>query len=273
MLIKFKKILSSAFSQYQQPSYYKDNIIERDELLKQIYEEIDSGTPWIESVKNPKAIKHGERIIEYAKIASTIKKISNTSSIIDIGCVMNNPIINYRVPDESKIHFLNPSIENILYPEYSYHKMPLSSWSLDLKFDLVTCLSTIEHIGFDNTRYGVQETDKGWDWANCIDEVVKSIEKLLSMTKKRGTMITSCPYGQKEFVLHPPDVGVRTAQVLHMEHVLALSEQPFSKQLKISTFRLDKQGWSHCAPDGNFASYGTIGPGASGIIFIEGKGL
>jgi len=253
------------------PAYYVDNIQERDALLKEIYQEIDLGIRWQDAIRKPAVTKHGERIAEYAYLASIFKQLCPVS-IMDVGCVLNNPIFSGRIDAHCRIHFLNPSLEPVIYREYAYFKMPLDAWAEQMRFPLVTCLSTIEHIGFDNTRYGVDETDQGWDWSRCISETCSNVWRLLSLTAAGGLLIISCPFGRKEFVHHPPVVGVRTAQVLHTEHIAALRSQPFGHKLEIITLRLCSTGWEICDPDAEYAAYGSIGPGASGLILICAKG-
>lgn len=253
------------------PTYYKDNIKKRDALLGKIYREIDSGIPWQDAIRKPAATEHGERIAEYAFLASIFNKLAPVS-IMDVGCVLNNPIFASRIDVRCKIHFLNPSMEPVVYREYAYFKMPLAAWSEPMRFPLVTCLSTIEHIGFDNTRYGVDEIDQGWDWPRCICEICKNVEQLLSLTAGEGHLVISCPFGQKEFVHHPPVVGVRTAQVLHIDHIKALRKQPYGNRLEFITLRLCSTGWEVCDPDAEYAAYGAIGPGASGLVLISVKG-
>jgi len=257
---------SLAFSR-EDPFYYADDLYSRDILIRNILRKIDTGVAWLDTIRTPKAASHGERIAEYAFIASILRE-REPSSILDVGCVLNNPVIADIVTRQSRISFLNPALESVHYQEYSYFKFPLSAWRPGWTFPLVTCLSTIEHIGFDNTRYGINETDLGWDWPRCIEEVVSSIKILYSMTAPGGMMIASCPYGCEEYVLHPPEKGVRTAQVLHMKHVETL-RKAFDNKPEIITLRLSANGWENHAPDGLFQPYGTIGPGASGLLLVS----
>jgi hypothetical protein len=252
------------------PSYYRDDIAKRDALLRDLYKKIEAGQTWLESIHTPESANHGERVAEYAYVASLLDGLA-PSSILDVGCVLNNPVIADFVTPRSHIYFLNPALETVHYQNYGYFKSPLSKWHAPLTFPLVTCFSTIEHIGFDNTRYGVNEVDHGWDWPRCIEEVVKSIEMLLTIVEPGGTLVASCPYGVEEYVLMPPESGVRTAQILHMGHVEAL-QKAFGARLEIITLRLSEFGWESCLPDDEFQPYGAIGPGASGLILIVGKG-
>jgi len=251
------------------PSYYRDDIAKRDMLLREIYSKLETGEDWFKAIQNPKVENHGERVAEYAYVATLLKELK-PFSILDVGCVLNNPVISDFVDSKSSIYFLNPVQEEVCYQKYGYFRSSLAEWDCPMTFPLVTCLSTIEHIGFDNTRYGVNEFDQGWDWPRCIEEVVRSVAKLLTFTETGGTMFVSCPYGVKEYVLMPPETGVRTAQVLHMGHVEALRKE-YGKSLEIITLRLSEVGWESCPPDAEFRPYGDVGPGASGLILIVGK--
>jgi hypothetical protein len=83
-------------------------------------------------------------------------------------------------------------------------------------------------------------------------------------------MVISCPYGLEEFVLMPPSTGVRTAQVLNIGHFEALQRE-FRNRFKYIILRLSEVGWVESRPDDEFKPYGSIGPGASGVIFILGE--
>lgn len=251
------------------PQYYVDDIVKRDSVLNDIYQQMENGKSWLNAIHTPSAAQHGERIAEYAYIASLLKK-NTLSSILDVGCVLNNPIIKEHISKQTHLSFLNPAQEKVIYADYDYFKQTLAESRIDKTFSLVTCLSTLEHIGFDNTRYGTKDYDKGWDWDRAIQEIITSIDKLLTLTSENGTLVVSCPYGCKEHVLLPPQTGVRTAQVLHNDHVAALTNR-FESQIEIVILRLTDSGWIKTSPDDSFQPYGSIGPGASGLILMIGR--
>jgi hypothetical protein len=253
-------------TQITQTPYYIDNIEKRNRLINQLYSQIDHGLNWKTVIRCANATQHGERVAEYLIVKSILRQIQ-PDSILDVGCVLNNVIIAENVR-HGRIAFLNPAIEPVVYDEYSYFKMPLANWPYNIRFPFVTCLSTLEHFGFDNTRYGVQETDQGWNWERCIAEVIKSLNQLLTLVEDGGSLLVSCPYGRAEFVRQPPPDGVRTAQVLHAGHVAALVNGHLSKELDITILRLTREGWEASEPDAEFAPYGSIGPGASGLIIM-----
>lgn len=251
------------------PDCYRDDIARRDILIRQIFTRLDQGIAWHNAIQTPLAARHGERVAEYTWVADLLRKL-RPATVLDVGCVLNNRVIANQI--HGQISFLNPAAETVIYKRYTYYKMPLSEWRNDRRFALVTCLSTLEHIGFDNTRYGIHETDQGWCESRCIEEIVRSIKQLLMMVEPGGHLLISCPYGRNEYVVYPPVTGVRTSQVLHRGHVQALQQQFCDGQLEIMTFRLSGSGWEQHAWDGDYSSYGSIGPGASGLILIFGKG-
>jgi len=206
-------------------------------------------------------------VAEYALVAARLRE-APPDALLDVGCVLNNPIIADRIPPGCRLHFLNPSLEQVIYPEYVYFRLPLAHWSHGWRFPLVTCFSTLEHIGFDNTRYGVPERDQGWDWSRCIAEFTQNLERLTTMVAEGGLLIVTCPYGRKEFVHHPPRHGVRTAQVLHREHLAALRLSALGPALRVLTLRLDQRGWLTVDPEAPFEAYGSVGPGAAGLAVL-----
>ncbi len=71
-------------------------------------------------------------------------------------------------------------------------------------FDRVVCVSTLEHVGFDNARYG-------GDIENSPRSFLDAFRELLRVTKRTGQVMVSFPYGHPKIyewfqVLGPRDV-------------------------------------------------------------------
>ena len=250
------------------PSYYRDDLGVRNELIRRIYSEIDSGRRWFEAAEKPQTRNHGERVVEYPFIYDWLKH-HQPGRLLDVGCVMNNPIIDPMIPDSCEVSFLNPASEPIVRSRATYYRRPMEEFHPSEGFPLVTCLSTLEHVGFDNTRYGTTLTDEGWDWSRSIKEWVQRVQQLTRFVSPGGTLIVSCPYGRKEHVLLPPKTGVRTAQVIHSEHVAAMKADPVLNTAVVICVRLEGSGWKQASPTDEYESYGAISPGSSGVIFVE----
>jgi SAM-dependent methyltransferase len=269
-IYSFELVIKKIKSSLPAGTYYVDDFPQRDALLQEIYAQLKQGSAWREAIRTPRAAKHGERVAEYAFMASYLLE-HQPKKILDVGCVLNNPIIDPLIHPESELSFLNPSLEKLVRSQAHYHQNHLSDHTLSSDFDLVSCLSTLEHIGFDNTRYHVDEKDQNWDWPRCVQEFTANIERLLQLVNPSGHAIISCPYGKAEFVLHPPLIGVRTAQVINSQHVEALRQSKLVSRLQMTFLRLSQNGWEEAEYDSEFKSYGEIGPGASGLILITSQ--
>ncbi len=262
-------IMDGFFPRRQNPmNPYVDDLDQLYVELSKCRERIASNASWDEVVKSPFASSHGERYAEYPFLMQWFRD-HQPQEILDVGCVLNNRNINPSISSASKLSFLNPAKETLIRQDADYYVMPLQDASLGKTFDLVTCLSTIEHFGMDNSRYGFDSFDLGWDWNRCIEEFLNAIHSLYELTSPGGTLIVSCPYGQKEFVIMPPIVGVRTAQVIHAEHIEAFQERFGHLNNQIHLLRLTGDGWIPSVIQDDYESYGTIGPGASGLIILQ----
>lgn len=128
-----------------------------------------------------------ERIVEYALVFSHLgKEPARSIKILDIGCGYSNfPVrlasMGYSVTavDLQKYTFEHP---NLRFVQGDINKLSLGVG----KFDIVTCISVLEHVGLD--VYGGEVDPRGDRLA------LKSIHKLL---KKRGRLILTMPFGQE----------------------------------------------------------------------------
>jgi hypothetical protein len=231
---------------------------------------IDTGKSWRDALLDKRARRHGERIPEYVFAYDAIRRL-RPDRLLDVGCVLNDPLFDTRIPPSCTVSFLNPASEKIARRRAVYYCMPLEEFRPFAGFPLVTCLSTLEHIGFDNTRYGTDLIDEGWDWPRAIREWIANVRNLTAFVEPGGTLVVSCPYGQKEFVQIPPSVGVRTWQVIHSEHISALTADQLLAKSELVFLRCDPEGWVEVNADASFPPYGAVCPGASGVLLLSWK--
>lgn len=247
--------------------YYYDHPPTRDPVVSELCQQLMAGKPWSEVIRDPRTLEHGERLPEYTYVCEAVRHLQ-PGALLDVGCVLNNAAFDPFIPNSCDVAFLNPASEPIARRKATYFKSPLAEFA-GKQFPLVTCLSTLEHIGFDNTRYGTTLKDEGWDWPQAIACIVQSVEQLATFVAPGGRLIVTCPYGRKEFAHLPPKTGVRVWQVLHTEHVAALLASPKLPGLRVVTLRVGNNGWEQVPPDADFAPFGDIVPGASGLIILD----
>ena len=104
-----------------------------------------------------------ERIVEIPWIMQNLKNMEN-NEILDAGCTLNfNYLIKKIIKKNNQLTFIN------IYPEKNIFKSKLVKYRKqdvtnimfeENTFDALTCLSVIEHVGFDNSIYDKKKEQK-----------------------------------------------------------------------------------------------------------------
>lgn len=137
-----------------------------------------------------------ERIVEYPWVIKSIK--DGAENILDAGSTFNfAEIISLKKLKNKNLTIFNFNEEKnnfeaatIKYEYGDLRKNPFSNAS----FDEIVCISTIEHIGMDNSIYGHEEKN-GNQEVNKSYEYVVAIEDLVRVLKTSGQLLLSFPYG------------------------------------------------------------------------------
>lgn len=136
-----------------------------------------------------------ERIVEIPWIVSELKK--SRGVLLDAGSTLNFEYILEHLSHLKRIFITT------LYPEkFSFNELNISYTYEDLSklsfrdeyFDVITCISTLEHIGFNNDiyNYGKFKTNK----VNKL-ELKKVLLNLKRVLKKNGKLLITIPFGKK----------------------------------------------------------------------------
>jgi SAM-dependent methyltransferase len=122
----------------------------------------------------------------------------------------------------------------------------------DGAFSLVLCVSTLEHIGLDNTRYAALVEAKPGD--------IEALAELARVLLPGGRLLVTVPIGRKEdhgwFHQYDPD-----------EWATLLQKVPFEAEEE-AAFRLSPRGWLREHNLGALVDhrYGSSGPGAEAVL-------
>ena len=134
-----------------------------------------------------------ERVVEYPWVFSRLK--TGEKIILDAGSSLNHwDILSLSCLQEREIYPTTLFYEgqykrkNIIYRYEDLRELSFP----DEYFDAVVCISTLEHVGMDNTcLYGTDERKK----ENAPDAYLQALRELKRVLKKGGTLYLTIPYG------------------------------------------------------------------------------
>lgn len=139
-----------------------------------------------------------ERLVEYKWIFNYLSKIKS-KTILDAGSTMNFDFIFERLDESNKIF-----IQTLFSEKKNYNFMNISYIYEDLNspifkdnfFDYITCISTLEHIGFDNSSYNYSKIKKDVNKTNN-KKYLETIKEFKRVLKKNGKLLLTIPFGKK----------------------------------------------------------------------------
>lgn len=134
-----------------------------------------------------------ERVVEYPWVFSRIKKEERV--ILDAGSSLNHwDILSLSCLQERTIYLTTLFYEgqygnkNVMYRYEDLRELSFP----DEYFDAAVCISTLEHVGMDNTcLYGTDEQKK----ENAPAAYLQAVWELKRVLKKGGALYLTMPYG------------------------------------------------------------------------------
>ncbi len=134
-----------------------------------------------------------ERVVEYPWVLSRIS-ISPSETLLDVGSTLNyKTILDFETLRGKRITILNLSPEEDRFNKVSYAVGDIRNLPFDgNSFDLITCLSTLEHVGLDNTRY----TSKAENLESRPRDFEKAVSELKRVAKPSAKVFITVPFGK-----------------------------------------------------------------------------
>jgi Methyltransferase domain len=149
------------------------------------------------SLENNYGHRIDERVIEYPWLILELPK--HSGNLLDAGSSLNHNFLLYRDKLKSKKIFIStlaPEINCFWYQGVSYTYEDLRDTCYrDNFFDWVACISTIEHIGLDNTMLYTSDESKK---ENNSSSYLSAIKEYYRVLKPDGTLFLTFPFGKHE---------------------------------------------------------------------------
>lgn len=190
------------------------------------------------ALPNGYGLRIDERIVEYPWVYSRLS--DNPGVVLDAGSALNYQFLIERAPiTNANLTICTLSPEKRCYWDksisYSFDDLRNNRFRDDV-FDVVISISTIEHIGLDNTLLYTQDRSKHEnDRLSCLS-AVREFRRIL---KPGGTCFVTVPYGQAK--------NHGWFQVFDATMVQSILDAFSPSQTELAYFGYSKSGWANVA--------------------------
>jgi hypothetical protein len=194
-----------------------------------------------------------ERCIEIPWAMSCYR---NEQKVLDVGYAHSeeryiNPLLSLRISQLYGIDIACKEVKGLIPIISDIRKTSFSEGF----FDLVLCISTIEHIGRDNSKY--IKTPEQID----LEGDFKALAEIVRITKKGGRIVLTVPYGMHQdhgWFIHYDNM--RWSELLKASKCEILRED----------FFIYKDGWRTSSREGleNISYQDNSAPAAAGLVCV-----
>lgn len=195
-----------------------------------------------------------ERVVEYPWLFGRLK---NVGKMLDAGSTFNHHFLLERAPlkgADLTIMTLAPEKRCYWYDGYSYVFGDLRKTVFaDHTFDTIASISTIEHIGLDNTML---YSNKAADAEQQQDGFVLAVKEFRRIIKPGGNCFISFPFGRRD--------NLGWYQVFDLDMVDQVIQAFSPSSHRVDYFGYTRRGWSR-------GSAGALA-NATGYDVYSGKG-
>jgi glycosyltransferase involved in cell wall biosynthesis/SAM-dependent methyltransferase len=179
-----------------------------------------------------------ERVVEYPWLAA--RPLAGT--VLDAGSVLNHLHVLTRLrPRMDDLHIVTLAPEESAYPQLdvSYLFADLRDLPIaDASYDRVVSISTLEHVGLDNARFGAP----GEVADDPQRELLAAVDELRRVLKPGGDLYVTVPVGE-------PDrfAWVRALSLAEVDQLVARFEPA---RASIDLYRHSRDGWQRSDREG-----------------------
>jgi hypothetical protein len=144
----------------------------------------------------------------------------------------------------------------------------------NLKFDVVTCLSTLEHVGMNNVRYGGERGLVSSSTSHPEEHAKALLPALWKLTAPGGQLCLSVPFGPFEYLFSPgdPDPIYYTFDGERLLNLMSALKLP-SQAVEIQIFKVvPGKGWDPTdIKDKEILPHAVNCVGAGGVALITAR--
>ena len=214
-----------------------------------------SGTPWREFTGPRSTIRMTERVVE---IPWVLSRYHGERRVLDVGSANAVPfyvqhLVARNIPELHGVDLSSRPVPGIRMTQADVRRMPFP----DASFDLVMCVSTLEHIGLDNRGYDLDTPLEARGDLAAMREIVRVLDG-------SGRLLVTVPFGRAEDHGWFKQYDLASWRSLLNAAGLHPAEEAF--------FRYSSSGWGSVDDPSLIASngYGELGaPAATGLLCAD----
>jgi len=193
-----------------------------------------------------------ERVVE---IPWVLSRYRGERRVLDIGPTFALPLYvqaltRLRIPELHGVDLAPVVIRGMTVTRADVRRMPYK----DDDFDLITCVSTLEHIGRDNAHYGVEAPP------DTLDGDLAALREMRRVLKPTGRIVITVPFGRLDIRSWQKQYDLEAWQTLLRRAELRAVENEF--------YRYSASGWQRAEGPAELAANGYQekgAPGATGV--------
>jgi len=177
-----------------------------------------------------------ERVVEYPWFFSRLK--NNERIILDAGSTLNHAdILSLQLLQNRKLYISTLAYEGFpntgITSHYIFEDIRKMSYK-DESFDAIVCISTLEHVGMDNTFLYTDDKRKHENDKYAYLSAVRELKRVL---KKGGSLYLTMPYGR--YCDH------NWFQVFDADMVMQLKEEFSPSKINETYFKYEHKQWNY----------------------------
>jgi O-antigen chain-terminating methyltransferase len=204
-----------------------------------------------------------ERVIE---IPWALSKYNGGPRVLEVGCsfAYENPVYIRGLLDLDIPELHGIDVSSVDAPHFIKKTADIRKSGYEPEFfDFILCISTLEHVGKDNTEYYRPVAELPWDPQSSSRPDAEALAEMFRILRSGGTLIVTVPFGALV------DYGWFT----HYDSraISILFESIPSARINAEYFKYTENGWMPCAAtELAETSYGDNGaPAAAGLACFE----